>query len=89
MWPSFSLQCGVYALENSRHAPIEIEEIQHLNFPTIPNRQYDPNDVAKNVTIQERLRQFTNEPDKFDVLFESTSNYAKVEKQETTQLSLQ
>lgn len=33
------------------------------------------------------MRQFTNEPDKFDDLFESIFDYANVEKQAETQLS--
>ena len=66
---------------------MEIEEIHNLNFPTVPNRQYEPNDTAKNSTIQTKLKKFRNEPDKFDDLFESTYNHTKVEKQVTVQLS--
>lgn len=76
MWHAFSFHCGVYSLYNFKHATKEMEEIQLMKFPTIPNGRYDPVDTAKNITTQAKIRQFTNEPNKFDDFFESTSNYA-------------
>lgn len=58
-----------------------------MNFPTILNQQYDPNDTAKNVTTQAKLRKFTNEPNKLDDLFESASDYEKVEKEAAAEFS--
>ena len=53
----------------------------------IPSRQYDPNDTEKNVIIQAKLRQFKNESEKFDVLFETVSIYSEVEKLAAAQLN--
>lgn len=38
IWPSFSISCGVYAMENFKHAVLEIDKIQCFKFPTVPNR---------------------------------------------------
>jgi len=87
MWIVFPFHCGVYSHENFKHATKEMEETQLKNFLEILNRRFDPNDTAKNITMQENLRQFTNEPNKFDDLFESAFDYEKVEKEATMQFS--
>lgn len=40
-----------------------------LNLATIPNRQYDPRNVAYNVISQAKLTRFDHEEDEFDDLF--------------------
>lgn len=58
-----------------------------MNFLTILNRQFDPIEIAKNVTSHVKLSQFINETDKFDDLFELAFDYEKVEKQVAAQFS--
>ena len=86
MWPTYPISCGVYSLDNFKHAAGEIAKIQCLNFPFMPNRKYDPSDTSKNFTTQENITQFMHEWDKFDDLFEMPSTYAHNEKLAETQL---
>jgi len=45
-----------------------------LNLATIPNRQYDPRQIAYNVTSQAKLVEFDHEADDFDDLFASAES---------------
>lgn len=45
-WPSFPINCGVYGLENYKHAVLEINQIECLKLLTISNKQYDPIKVS-------------------------------------------
>jgi len=75
------LSCGTYTLENFKHALLEIDhQIKYLCFPTIPNRQYDPNGVAEGVTTQARIKQFLSEANKFHDLFKLVTKNSMVEK---------
>lgn len=52
----FPLHCGMYTLENFKHVAIEINSIIEFNFPTIPNRYYNPHQTVKMVTAQSSIR---------------------------------
>lgn len=78
MRPSFPTQFGIFALDDYKHAQIEINAIKDLGFLTIPNRQYDPLQVVKKIIIMSSIRQFVHEPNKFDHLFERASSYSMV-----------
>jgi len=41
-WPTFPFRCGMFTLDNFKHAAIEVKFILELRFPTIPNREYGP-----------------------------------------------
>ena len=86
MRPTYPISCGVYSLESFKHVAHEIAEIQYLDFPFMPDRQYDPNHTSKNFTTHENIRQFMHKRDKFDDLFEMPSTYAHNEKLTETQL---
>lgn len=69
MWPTFSLQCGIFTLHDYKHAEKEAEKIQMLNLATIPNRQFDPRKVVYNITSQAKVTIFDHDADDFDDLF--------------------
>jgi len=50
MWFSFPTQFGIFVLDNYKHAQIEIQAIQAIGFPIIPNKQYDRHIVVKKIT---------------------------------------
>lgn len=52
--------------------------IQALKFPTVPNRQYDPNYVVKIFTIPQGIRLFIHEEDNLDDIFAQSSSYETV-----------
>lgn len=58
MWAIFPAQFGIYELENYNHIVIEINTIQDLNFPTIPNIQYDPHQTIKKITTHPVSKNF-------------------------------
>jgi len=74
MWLVFPYRCGLYSLQNFKHATKDMEEIQLMNFPTILIWKYDPVDNVKNVTTREKIKKLTKEPDKFDGFFQSLLN---------------
>lgn len=49
-----------------------------LNLGTIPNRQYDANKVAHNVTTHVKLAKFDHEADDFDDLFALANTFFQV-----------
>lgn len=49
-----------------------------LKFATIPNRPYDPRQVAYNVTSQAKLAKFDHKADEFDDLFSSAESLFQV-----------
>lgn len=55
MWLIFHLRCGIFTLHDHKHVEKEAKKMQMLNLATIPNRQYDPRQVAYNVTSQAKL----------------------------------
>jgi len=73
-WPTFPLRCGIFTLHDYKHAEKETDKIQMLNLATIPNRQYDPRQIAYNVTSQAKLVEFDHEADDFDDLFASAES---------------
>jgi len=71
MWPTFPLQCSIFTLYDYKHVEKEAEKIHMLNLATIPRRQYDPKNIAYNVTSQAKLTRFDHEEDIFDDLLSS------------------
>lgn len=78
MWHVFPTQRNIYALDNFKHASIEINNILELNFPTIPKIQHDPHQYVRKVTATSRIMQFTHDPDKFNGLFKEAYTYSVV-----------
>ena len=62
---------------------MEIGQIECFKLLTIPNRHYDPLNLANNFTNQVKIRPFVHEDDDFDDLFEWVDNYVAVQKLET------
>ncbi len=87
LWPSFPIQCGVYALHDFKHASLEIDNIACLNLATIMGRQFDPNKVAHNVTAQVKIRKFSRENDYYDDLFKSAKIFSQVQHLATLKLN--
>jgi len=56
--PQLPIQCGVYALDSYNHAILEIKQIEGMQLPTIPPRQYDPKKVIHDFTTQVKIRPF-------------------------------
>lgn len=71
------------------HVIIEINVIEYLGFPTIPNRQCDPHQTVKKIITTLSIRQFAHEPGKLDDLFEKAHTYSVVVRQAEQQLSPQ
>lgn len=78
IWPQFLIQCGAYALGNYNHAVLEIKQIEGMQLPTIPPRQYDPKKVIHDFTTQVKIRPFVHGPDDFDDLFETCESYRQM-----------
>lgn len=55
----------------------------------MPNRQYDPHQVIKNITVASSIRQFVHEHDKFDDLYERDSSYSLVAQRAEQQLTVE
>lgn len=82
MWLVFPIKCDIYALDNFKHASIEINAILELNFPTISNREYDPHKEVRKVIATSSIKPFTHERNKFDDIFEKAYTYSVVMRQE-------
>ena len=78
IWPKFPLQRGIFTLHDYKHAEKETEKILMLNLATIPNRPYDPRQVAYNVMSQVKLAKFDHKGDEFDDLFSLTESLFQV-----------
>jgi len=78
MWPKFPLQCGIFTLHDYKHAEKEIDKIQMLNLSVVPNRKYDPRQIAYNITSQAKLAKFDHEANDFDDLSASPESLFQV-----------
>ena len=78
MWPQFPFNCGQFTLNDFKHAEKEVSKIKGCKFATIPGRQYDPRQIAFNVTASVSIARFEHEPDPFDDLFVSLDNFPQI-----------
>lgn len=78
MWPPFPFNCGQFTLNDFKHAEKEVAKIKGCKFATIPGRQYDPRQIAFNVTTSVSIARFEHEPDQFDDLFVSLNNFPQI-----------
>lgn len=69
MWPSFPLKCGVFTLQDYKHAEKEASKIIALGLAILPNRLFDPNKTAYHALKQEKLTTVDHVKDRFDDLF--------------------
>lgn len=88
LWPSFTIQCGVYSPHDFKHASLEIDDITCLNIANMLGRQFDPNKVAHNDTSQVKIVEFSHEDDGYDDLFEFAKIFSKVHHLATLKLNL-
>lgn len=79
IWPKFPIHGGVYVLNNYNHFVLEIKQIEGMQLPTIPPRQYDSKKVIHDFTTQVKIRQFFDEPDDLNDYFETCESYRQVE----------
>ena len=70
-WPPIPLRIGVYTLHDLKHAEKEATKIQSLTPATIPNRLYDPKQMAYASLEHAKLTKFDHQEDWFDNLFVS------------------
>ena len=78
MWPTFPFHCGIYTLNDFKHAEKEILKIRNLKLATFLGRKYDLNKVAFDFTTLVQIAKFEHEPDVFDDLFVSIEKFSRV-----------
>ena len=78
VWPSFPLRCGVYTLNDLKHAEKEALKMKSLTLATLPNRHFDPDKVAYNALEQAKLAKFDHKEDMFDDLFSTAESMSQV-----------
>jgi len=66
-------------LDNYNHDLLEVKQIEDMQLPAIPPRQYNPKKVILDFTTQVKIIPFSHEPDDFDDLFETCESYRQVE----------
>lgn len=70
LYPTFSLRCGFYCLNEFRHAQVEVKHIHILVVVEFREMKYDPIKVMYDFTSAVIVKAFINEDDHFDDLFE-------------------
>lgn len=78
IWPTFQLQCGVFALHDFGHKCKEADIMKYLKLATFLRRQCDLNGIAKDFTTMVKVKPFTHEEDAFDDLFLQKETFSEV-----------
>jgi len=89
VWLIFPIRLGIFSLANYCHVEKDILSIQALKFPTVPNRQFDPDSVVNNFTASQGIRPFVHEAEKFYDMFVQSSSYATVLRRMEEQLTVE
>lgn len=60
LWPTFCIKCDSFALANIVHATKESTQMESIKLHTLPTTQFDPNNVAYNVTTGLKLKTYNH-----------------------------
>lgn len=79
IWPTFTLRCGVYCLNDFKHAQVEVKHIHSLNLVEFREMKYDPIKVVYDFTTDIKVKEFVHEDDHFDYLFLVVEQFSQVQ----------